>query len=279
MSSDVTTLDHVAINVRAELDDAVRAYQRLGFRLTTRGHHSIGSSNNLAVFQENYLELLGFEAEAKAVGIGEALIAGPIGLNSVAFRTEDGEHTFQSLMKRNVPAIPPETFSRPVELPNGTFDARFTVVRLEAKNLSTPNLFYCHHLTPELVWRCEWLDHANGAIGIAHLVVAAADPTSYAECFRHLIGAEARHHSDSIELSLGSARLLVLSHKAAFQWSGGAMVSEDRDRIVGLGIRTRSFELVDAALSTGGVGVASRDRDRIIVSAEHAFGVVMEFVL
>ena len=110
-------------------------------------------------------------------------------------------------------------------------------------------------------------------------MVAAADPTSYAECFRHLIGAEARHHSDSIELGLGSARLLVLSHKAAFQWSGGAMVSEDRDRIVGLGIRTRSFELVDAALSTGGVGVASRDRDRIIVSAEHAFGVVMEFVL
>ena len=121
-------------------------------------YHLIGSSNNLAVFQENYLELLGFEAEAKAVGIGEALIAGPIGLNSVAFRTEDGEHTFQSLMKRNVPAIPPETFSRPVELPNGTFDARFTVVRLEAKNLSTPNLFYCHHLLR------NWYGAANGWI-------------------------------------------------------------------------------------------------------------------
>lgn len=53
-------LDHVVINVAADLDPATELYGRLGFTLTERGHHMLGSSNNLANFRTNYLELLGF---------------------------------------------------------------------------------------------------------------------------------------------------------------------------------------------------------------------------
>lgn len=54
-------LDHVVINVADQLDAASALYRRLGFQLTERGHHSLGSSNHLAIFGENYLELLGYE--------------------------------------------------------------------------------------------------------------------------------------------------------------------------------------------------------------------------
>ena len=53
-------LDHAVINVMGKLDVAASQYSRLGFTLTERGHHSLGSSNNLAIFGENYLELLGY---------------------------------------------------------------------------------------------------------------------------------------------------------------------------------------------------------------------------
>ena len=43
-------LDHVVINVMGKLDEAAAQYGRLGFQLTERGHHTLGSSNNLAIF-------------------------------------------------------------------------------------------------------------------------------------------------------------------------------------------------------------------------------------
>jgi len=48
-------LDHLVINARDQLDDAAAAYARLGFHLTPRGHHTLGSMNHLAVFADNYL--------------------------------------------------------------------------------------------------------------------------------------------------------------------------------------------------------------------------------
>jgi hypothetical protein len=54
----VPTLDHVVVTVRDRLDEAHAAYRRLGFTLTPRGHHTLGSMNHLAVFGTDYLELL-----------------------------------------------------------------------------------------------------------------------------------------------------------------------------------------------------------------------------
>lgn len=42
-------LDHAVINVADQLDSASARFRRLGFQLTERGHHSLGSSNHLAI--------------------------------------------------------------------------------------------------------------------------------------------------------------------------------------------------------------------------------------
>ena len=52
-------LDHIVIDVRDRIDDAARHFSELGFLLTPRGHHTLGSSNHLAMFATDYLELLG----------------------------------------------------------------------------------------------------------------------------------------------------------------------------------------------------------------------------
>ena len=51
-------LDHVVVHTGQQMDGAVSAMEALGFRLTERGHHSMGSINHLAMFRTNYLELL-----------------------------------------------------------------------------------------------------------------------------------------------------------------------------------------------------------------------------
>ena len=61
MSDLSATIDHVVITVGDRLDAALAQYTRLGFDMTERGHHTLGSSNHLAIFGRDYLELLGYE--------------------------------------------------------------------------------------------------------------------------------------------------------------------------------------------------------------------------
>jgi len=58
MTLPVATLDHVFINARDDLDHAADIYRRLGFTLTQRGYHSMGSMNHLAMFGTDFLELI-----------------------------------------------------------------------------------------------------------------------------------------------------------------------------------------------------------------------------
>src|SRR5438034_6585261 len=81
-------LDHLVIDVRDRMDEAAAAFAALGFRLTPRGHHTLGSMNHLAMFATDYLELLGFGAGG---GSRPELAPFPVGLNGLVFKTADAD--------------------------------------------------------------------------------------------------------------------------------------------------------------------------------------------
>ena len=58
-------LDHVVVNVLHDMDAAAGLFTALGFTLTPRGHHSLGSINHLMVVPGAYLELVGLPAEGR----------------------------------------------------------------------------------------------------------------------------------------------------------------------------------------------------------------------
>ena len=47
-------LDHVVVDVRDRMDEAARVFAALGFQLTPRGHHTLGSMNHLLMFATDY---------------------------------------------------------------------------------------------------------------------------------------------------------------------------------------------------------------------------------
>src|SRR6185437_15593295 len=51
-------LDHVVINTLFDMDRAAALMSQLGFTLTPRGYHSLGSFNHLVMFEHDYLELI-----------------------------------------------------------------------------------------------------------------------------------------------------------------------------------------------------------------------------
>ena len=112
-----------------ELEEAARKYRALGFNLTAEERHSLGSSNHLAVFDPDYLELL-----SPGSGGRPDLAGYPVGLNGLVFALEEAEALHEDLRARGVPVQPVQHFSRTVDLPDGRkSEARFNVIRLEPR--------------------------------------------------------------------------------------------------------------------------------------------------
>ena len=100
MKLPLATLDHVVINARNDMDHAADVYTRLGFSLTERGYHSLGSMNHLAMFGTDYLELIAIPKDATSGRLD--LLTFPFGLNGLVFGSEDSAITYNALAKAGV---------------------------------------------------------------------------------------------------------------------------------------------------------------------------------
>jgi len=173
-------LDHLVINTRFDTDAAQQTFEQLGFTVAPRGYHTLGSINHAIVFDDHYLELIGLPADGKTVR--EEIASSPLGPDGLVFRIDDPDATFNTLLRVGFHATPPQTFSRPVELDGEPpADARFTTVRLKPGQLDGGRVYFCQHLTPELVFRSEWQSHPNGAVGLSALHLIDVAPELYVQ--------------------------------------------------------------------------------------------------
>jgi hypothetical protein len=273
----VPTLDHVVVNLRDRIDEGADTYRRLGFTLTPRGYHTLGSMNHLAMFGTEYLELI---AAPPGDSRRPEILAAPEGLNGLVWGTEDSNGAYEALRAAGVPIEPPRQFSRPVELPDGARDATFRTVHVTPGTTPAGRLYFCHHLTRDLVWRDEWRHHANGAIGVMRAVIAARDPASLGGLFARMFGAAAvREIADGCRLLVGLSQFDVITPAALHRAFGDAAPDGNgrAEFMAALTLRTRSLEAVVRTLEAGGIVGAQRNSDRIVVPASAAFGTVVEF--
>ena len=273
----VPTLDHVVVNARDRIDEAADIYRRLGFTLTPRGYHTLGSMNHLAMFGNDYLELI-------AVKPGDdtrpEIMGSPLGLDGLVFGTEDATATYEALKRIEVPIDPPQQFSRPVEAGGETHDAVFRTTRLPRSASAAGRLYFCQHLTRDLVWRDEWRHHANGAVGVARAVIAAEEPEILGGLFAHMFGPNTvRAIDDGCSLILGLSRFDVVNPGALWEMFGGAAPDSRgrRDYMAALTFRTLSLDAAETALEAGGIRGVDRIGTSVLVPATEAFGVTIEF--
>src|SRR5512135_3534598 len=122
------SIDHAVIAVR-DLAAAAATFEALGFTLTPRGHHSIGSQNHCIMFGSTYFELLAAPVEHPWLDyyrrVGE-------GLAALALSTSDADATYAALKSKG--ARPPMDLSRPVE--GGV--AKFRLVQIDG----SPQIFF-----------------------------------------------------------------------------------------------------------------------------------------
>ena len=177
-------LDHLVINTHYNIDAAQTLLEGLGFTVTPRGYHTLGSVNHLVVLPGGYLELIGQPRDSDKVR--QEILDSPVGIDGLVYAVDDIEACHDRWLVLGLDAQPVQHFSRPVDVEGKSVDARFSTVRLRPGQFAAGRVYACRHLTPELVWRPEWMAHANGAHGISSLLVIDEDPVQAAESYDRL---------------------------------------------------------------------------------------------
>ena len=190
MPHSITGLDHTLVGV-ADLEQSRQTYEKLGFTTTPRGSHiGWGTANYCIMFDSDYIELLGIVDPTKETnGLDTSLAERGEGMLGLAFACSDPESTVASLKAAGLKPTGPHELKRKLELPEGDVIPEFKLIRYPTEGVSRQGLFICHHLTPELIRRPEWLTHANGVQYIQSMVVLVDDPTSLVDHYSTLCGA------------------------------------------------------------------------------------------
>jgi hypothetical protein len=278
MTLPVPTLDHVVINARDEMDHAADVYRRLGFSLTERGYHSLGSMNHLAMFGTDYLELIAVPKGATSGRLD--LLTFPYGLNGLVFGSEDSAITYDSLSKAGVPIEPPVEFTRPVKYTGGQSEARFRTVRMKAGVVPYGRVYYCHHFTRDLVWRDEWRHHANGTVAVERALIVEPDPAAGARLYADMFGPEAvRDIRGGKTVVIGNSRFDIVTEAELMAQVGDAAPDPEGRKayMAGLTLRTTSLAKAAQALQAGKIPFVRKD-GRIVVPAKEAINAVLEFI-
>ena len=100
---------------------------------------------------------------------------------------------------------------RPVTTQSGSGTAAFTIARVEPGQMAEGRIRILTHRTEDTVWQTRWLDHPNGAVGFAALIVAVADLDEAARRFARFTGrpAVASSHGRSLRLDRGRVEFVT----------------------------------------------------------------------
>jgi len=267
-------IDHVVIVVR-DLDKAQRAYARMGFALTPRGFHTLGSQNHCLMLGSDYVELLAVPVHHPANRHYSEFLQRGEGLAGLAFATDDAAGLRAGLTAEGIAAGEPLDFSRPVQ---GLGEARFRITTLPGD--ATPGLhsFACQHFTPGLVWRPEYQRHANGAIGLAAVAVIAEDPPVAAASYAKVVGEPPRKIDEGLLVACGSVPIAIASRgKLGRRLRDVAMPPRARPVAAALFVRVADRAATASMLRRNGLAPVALADGSFAIGADQAHGVAVVF--
>lgn len=275
-------IDHVVIAV-TDLDRAQDDYQRLGFTLTPRGRHTMGSQNHCAMFPNDYFELLSVPADHPVTRYYSDFLRDGDGLAALALKTDDAVGFHQELSSDGVGCDAPVDFSRPVTLADGVHDAAFRIVQLNIAETPGGRTFPCQHFTRAVVWRPEYLAHPNGAVGLQGISLLV-DPVHLPETAKRYVrlfdrSTEGAGAEDvSWQIATGDTPLRLFTPASfATEYYADTHSSRGLPYFAALHFLVGSINQTKQIFERNNVKHAARPDGSIVVSSELTHGLVFKF--
>lgn len=291
MSTLDLVLDHVGIAVN-DLDAGKAAFERMGFRLTARSFHKgalepggpivpWGSGNHCAMLRDGYLEILGiFDQEMPSNA--RKLLAKYEGAHIVAFGVDRPAEDAYEILRHRHPAIKaPVTLTRMA--PFGPSDeteklAEFRNMNADPAIFEEGRFIFIDHRTRDVLWQPHLLDHPNGAVGLAEVAIASADPAATIDRLGKALGAAPNDKGHGIAtFTLARGTVYILPGNLVGKWAKG-VEPPHMPYIAGFGITVSNLAATGALLEANGVPYQRHPYPAIWVAPEHTCGPVVSFI-
>jgi hypothetical protein len=248
MTISARDIDHLSLTL-SDPETAAARLQQLGFTLTPEGVEP-----RCICFQPdrddvpNYIELLQGDPDVTAIALNVAELEGEE--RTHAWETEDG------------------------------FEVDAGVVVGESGDGPLP-WFPVRHETPDAFMEPEWIVHPNGSLGMMAVHAVADDPREIAKALKASWHATVEEIFDGCMLvKTGSVELLVWAPRA-WQLEYKAlevMAPKNLPAVVGVTIAVERARPLQGLLGANNVPFALAEDDRVLVAAEQAGGLMIEFL-
>jgi len=280
----IETIDHPVVAVN-DLGQAREIYERLGFTVPPRGSHIEWGTGNLCImFPHDYLEMRGIiDASRFTMHLDSHLDNFGEGLMGVAFGTADIASSYREAVKHGVDAGELRRLTRNFEHPEGWTQPSFELFAPAAANIEgLMHVVVIQHMTPELIRRPDFLEHANGCTGVVSMAGTIHDIDSCASKMQRLLGDQAVEHNErGILLRLPSGQYIELLLPDAYADSYGVIADSPSPETARLGAITlcvSKLENTARFLTDNDVAFTQPGIDMIRVASDLTCGVTLQFV-
>jgi len=279
-------LDHLVICVH-DLAKAALDWQRLGFALTPTGVHPFGTSNRLAMFGNNFLELLAV-TDAAAVpkaapghfsfaAHNQDFLRTAEGMSMLALHSTDSHAEAARFNAVRIGAYAPFDFGRDAVLPGGG-TARVAFSLAFATDPAMPGIafFTCQQRhPPELFWKPEYQHHPNGALRVVEVVMSAPEPAQHRAFLEHLTEGAAELGPGRLTVGERGDRITVLGPAEMAHRLPGCSI-DGSPRFCAARLAVTDLDATSRVLTNNGVAFEVID-DALLISPAALHGLALEF--
>ena len=297
VSIDATTdiLHHIGL-INSSLDESAAQYEKLGFTLTPlslpkivlspgQPPATLGAGNRHAIFEHNYLELLGVVDPQRWSAITKAQ-RGPFdldaplsryeGLHVMHFGADHIEQVKARLDAQGIPASPIKAFERNVQTANGERTMKARTIHFPPGSNPEGLLQIAQHDTPELVFQTRYMHHRNGATALTEIMVVAEDPATYASKYERYTGHQGQCIAENyFVIDLGRSKVTIVNPAHLNSIIPGYVIPA-LPFLAAFTVKTYSLQSVRQVLSAGNIPFAEQ-HDSIFVYPQHACGCAIIF--
>lgn len=229
MPGDIDVIHHPGLIVR-DIEATVSRYEKLGFLFTPLSLHRItvdrdkepvyfGAGNRTAVFERNFLEIVGIVdpqrwsqipiAQRGPFNVDERLKVYE-GLHILHLGADDIEVVRARFERESIACSSVAMVQRPVETPDGERTMRALSMQY-AKGQNPEGLTQiAQHLTPEVALHPHYMRHPNGARLLTEVIICDTNPQEMAAKYGRYAGRTPERHGALHLVSLPHSRIVAV---------------------------------------------------------------------
>jgi catechol 2,3-dioxygenase-like lactoylglutathione lyase family enzyme len=272
MTGSPRRIDHLVLAVR-DLEGAAAFYSQLGFQVGARNRHPWGTENHVIQFGSSFLELItvadaaGIPPHSPGIFSFGAFVRDYLsereGLAMLVLDSADAAADADSFARAGIGAFAPFSFQRTGRAADGTETrVAFSLAFARDDRLPDAAFFTCQQHYPEAFWSPQLQRHRNGATNVIRVALDVASPKEHIDFLRAFTGVTPTGDLGSFPLAADGAIELESTSRA--------------DRFTAFTVSVPALDRVEQTLGAGDIPF-QRHSGRVVVPAEHAFGVRIEF--